>query len=366
MGFWGLIMGALVLVVIAGLIYLATRFMKFSFVRRLCRGRKPLMFLVGLGIVAAVTAISYFTMGYMNAAIVVVHFMLFFALCELGFFIARRIRRRAFLRYWAGLAAIVLTVCYLGVGMIQAYGVWEKDYSLTTDKTLGTLRVAMIADSHTGTTFDGEGFARHMEELQKTEPDLVIVAGDFVDDDTTRENMMRCCEALGDLQTRYGVFFSYGNHDRGYFNYRNFSGDELIQNLTANGVHVLCDETELVDGRFYIIGRKDKSMPGRAGMAELIEGLDASKYMIVIDHQPADYAAQAETGVDLVLSGHTHGGQLLILNWIMELMHQNDMLYGIRETGDTTFIVTSGISDWAIKFKTGCRSEFVVVDIEGR
>ncbi len=366
MGFWGLVMGALALVVGAGLIFLATRFMKFGFVDRLCRGRKLFKFLAGLGMVAAVTAVSYFTMGYMNAAIVVVHLVLFFVLCELGFFIARKIRRRAFSHYWAGTLAVVLTVLYLGIGAYLAHSMVETRYSLTTDKLSAPLRIAMIADSHTGAIFDGEGFASRMEVLQQSEPDLVIVAGDFVDDDTTREDMLRCCEALGSLQTKYGVFYSYGNHDRGYFNYRNFSGDELIQNLAANGVHVLSDEVELVDGSFYIIGRRDKSMAPRASMTELTEGLDASKYMIVLDHQPADYAAQTAAGVDLVLSGHTHGGQLLILNWIMELMGQNDMLYGLRHTGNTDFIVTSGIADWNIKFKTCCRSEYVVVDVENR
>ena len=99
-------------------------------------------------------------------------------------------------------------------------------------------------------------------------------------------------------------------------------------------------------------------------MKELVSGLDPQKYTIVLDHQPHDYEAQEEAGVDLVLSGHTHGGQLFPVNYVGEWTGENDKTYGLEKKGNTNFIVTSGISDWAIRFKTGCKSEFVIVDIQ--
>ena len=86
--------------------------------------------------------------------------------------------------------------------------------------------------------------------------------------------------------------------------------------------------------------------------------------MIVIDHQPADYDNQTKTEVDLVLSGHTHGGQLFPFNRVGKWIGANDLIYGYEKRAKTDFIVTSGISDWAIKFKTGCRSEYVVIDVK--
>ena len=217
----------------------------------------------------------------------------------------------------------MFTAGYLAVGWYQAHHVWEKDYTIETDKSVGDLRVVMFADSHVGTTFHGEGFAQHMKEIQDLNPDVVLIAGDYVDDDTSKEDMIRCCQALGELKTTYGVYFSFGNHDKGYYDpdYRGYDGDDL----------------------------------------------DPEKFSIVIDHQPADYAAQAEAGVDLVLSGHTHGGQLFPLMNIENLtgMTSDDRVYGYEKRDNTNFIVTSGISDWAIKFKTGCRSEYVVADIKG-
>ena len=86
--------------------------------------------------------------------------------------------------------------------------------------------------------------------------------------------------------------------------------------------------------------------------------------MIVIDHQPTDYANQALAEVDLVLSGHTHGGQLFPFNQVGKWIGANDRIYGHEKRNKTDFIVTSGISDWAIKFKTGTKSEYVVINIK--
>ena len=213
------------------------------------------------------------------------------------------------------------TVCYLAVGWYQAHHVWETTYEIHSDKKVGNLRVAVLSDSHTGTTFHGEGFAEHIKEIEAQNPDVLLIAGDFVDDDTSKEDMVRCCQALGEMQTTYGVYYVFGNHDKGYYppDYRGYDGDDLIAELEKNNVHVMQDDVELVDDRFYIIGRKDKSEEysgGRKTMEELTKDLDPDKFSIVLDHQPQDYDAQAASGVDLVLSGHTHGGQVsLFKRW---------------------------------------------------
>lgn len=370
MGFWYAIAVFFAVVFAIGAVYLTSRFYKFQLFRRISGDKKWLRILLSFILVAAIAGISYLTMGLMNAILVILHLMIFWLLCELVFFIVRKLKgipRNGFRRYYAGAAAILVTAAYLGTGFYLAHHVWQTQYQLSSEKLDAPLRVAMFADSHVGATFHGEGFAEHMAELQKAQPDLLIIAGDYVDDDTTKEDMIRCCQALGELKTKYGIFYSLGNHDRGYYQYRNFTGEELLSELEKQGVIILRDEVTLVDDSFYIIGRRDKSESTPANprmeMSELVKGLDPSKYMIVIDHQPTDYEAQAASKVDLVLSGHTHGGQLLGMNWAMELLGENDMLKGIRKTDDTTFIVTSGISDWAIKFKTGCKSEVVVIDI---
>lgn len=83
----------------------------------------------------------------------------------------------------------------------------------------------------------------------------------------------------------------------------------------------------------------------------MTKNLDVNKYKIVIDHQPTDYTNEANSNVDLVVSGHTHGGQLIPLNIINTYVSVNDFVYGYKKIKNTNFIVTSGISDWKIKLK---------------
>jgi predicted MPP superfamily phosphohydrolase len=258
----------------------------------------------------------------------------------------------------------------LGVGWYLAHNVWQTDYRLVTPKNIQDLKIIMFADAHIGTTFSGDGFVKHMETINALHPDVVIIAGDFVDDSTKREDMTKSCKALGNIKSKYGIYFVLGNHDRGYYksDYRGFSLDELIAELKKNNVIVLRDEAVLLDNLFYIIGRQDASSyrrnsKQRKSMSELIANLDDSKYMIVIDHQPTDTINQANSKVDLVLSGHTHGGQLFPFNKVGEWIGANDITYGLKNTNKTNFIVTSGISDWEIKFKTGTKSEYVVINV---
>ena len=126
---------------------------------------------------------------------------------------------------------------------------------------------------------------------------------------------------------------------------------------------VLKDETVQITDKIYLIGRRDRSMQDRLSMQELTEDLDKDRYMIVLDHQPHDFAAQTESGVDLVLCGHTHGGQMWPVGLLGECSGANEKTYGLEVRDNTTFIVNSGISDWAIPFKTACIAEFGVIDI---
>lgn len=240
---------------------------------------------------------------------------------------------------------------------------------------MGNIKIALLSDSHVGAVFNGEGFEKRLQKIQKEKPDVVLLAGDFVDDDTSLSDMKKSCKALGKLQTKYGVYYVFGNHDKGYCapEHRGYDGDDLVAELTKNHVKVLQDENVLLDNRFYLIGRKDLSEErekgnGRKSMSSLTASLDHRKYEIVMDHQPMDYAAQAKANVDLVLSGHTHGGQLLFLKLFQAVTRAggDDQIYGISTKNKTKFIVTSGIADWAIKFKTGCRSEYVMIHIQGK
>ena len=370
---WGVIFVGAILGAIASVVFLWTRFCKFGIVGMIAGDRKWLRRLLGL--IPMLIFGIFMRVNMVNTGIVMIHMALYWLIAEGIGRIVRKLRgssgkpddtgKKRFRPYWIGIIVLAVELCYFSVGWYLDHHVWETDYQLVTEKDLGMekLRIAQVTDSHVGATFDGEGFAKHMEKVYAGNPDIMFITGDFVDDGTTKENMLRCCQALAGFQGKYGVYFIYGNHDKGYFNYRNFSSEDLEEALTAAGVHILKDEIELVDDKFYVVGRRDRSMTDREEIGKMVSVLDPSKYTIILDHQPNDYAAEAATGADLVLSGHTHGGQMILMKIIAALTGVNDRTYGLEVRDRTTFIVSSGISDWEIKFKTGCFSEYVIIDV---
>ena len=369
MWMWITIIGCLLAAFAAGLTFISFRAAEFGFVQRLAHGKRAPARLLCLGVFVALTAALWLAWNMMNAVVCMVHLILFWLLCEGAARLLARLRHGEPRLTVAGAVAAALCVVYLAAGWIAVHHVWQTEYTIATPKLDASLRVVQIADSHIGATFHADGLARYMEEINALSPDVVVITGDFVDDDTTRADMLGGCAALSNLKTTGGVFFVFGNHDRGYYSEeaRGWSRAELCAALEENGVVILEDEARLVDGKFYIAGRQDRSVEQSGGCrktaVELVAGLDRDKYIILLDHQPHDFDAEASAGADLVLCGHTHGGQFIPINHVGEWIGENCLRYGHEKRQDTDFIVSSGICNWTFRFKTGCKSEIVVIDI---
>ena len=360
---WVIIMLVLGLTALASFVYLLTRFHSFSFIRALDEKSRVLAWLAAL-LPLLLTGVFWLRFNVTTLFVVLLHLMAAFLLCGLVFFLIRKLGIISVPYDLEGAAAILLTIVYLGFGWYNGHHVSQTDYRVETAKDIKRdYRIVEIADSHFGITQTGETFTREMQRVHSLNPDAVVIVGDFVDDDSDRADMIEACKALGELKTTFGVFFVYGNHDNGYYKYRNFDSQELRAELEKNGVTILTDESVLLDDSLYLVGRRDRSDRGRASIDELMAGLDGTKYAVVLDHQPNDFDAEAAAGADLVLCGHTHGGHIFPAGQIGLLMGANDAVYGVSKRGDTSFVVTSGISGWAIPFKTGTFSEFVVIDL---
>ena len=308
--------------------------------------------------------ILFILFNYVNFIVIIFHLAIFIFLVRIiGYFINKIIKKEISVNILI-LLSLIITIVYLGIGAYLDYHVFETRYEIVSDKDIGVdkFRIVQIADSHIGATFDGNGFAKYINKINKKNADIVVITGDFVDDETTKEDMIVSCKALGKLKTKYGVYFIYGNHDKGYFNYRNFKDKELREELVKNNVVILEDDVVDINNNIYLIGRLDKTFAKRKTIDDLTKNLDKDKYMIDLNHQPNDYDNE-KNKVDLVLSGHTHGGQLFPLGYIGLMMGANDMFYGIKKIDNTTFIVNTGLSDWMIDFKTGTKSEYVIIDI---
>ena len=430
MNFWRILSTAVICLSALSILFLATRVSKFAFVRRLAKDSRLKRFFIGLFLTAAAAAILWFTIDAVNMMIVILHVVVIWLLAGLCGIIIRTVRRRqnrrqaldeamaadrmslqnrgavsaakrndiqsqnersaakradiqsqngmgksrtdgnppAYRPYFVGIFALLFSVIWLCYGWYSAHHVVATYYTVKTEKDIGDkpFRVIMFADSHIGSTFGGSRFSEYAREMEALDPDIVVVVGDYADDDSPKEDVEICCQALGSIRTSAGVFYVYGNHDRGYFSTqgRGFSGAELEKMLEENGVHVLQDERVMIGGNICLIGREDARYLSRSSMETLTADLPDNVFSIVLDHEPHDYEAQEASGVDLVLSGHTHGGWLFPFNNLAYLTGSDDKVYGLEQRGNTHFIVTSGISDWRLKFKTSCKAEYVVIDIQ--
>lgn len=362
--FWAILMLIVVIVLIFLIVYLTIKFRKLFCMKI---ENKILSYLVAL----IPIVIVFLTWNYMNSVVILFHLVIFILISNLVFKFINKNRKKK-----DKISENIITICglicgviYLGIGLFLDYHVFETTYNVYTNKDMGVsggLKILQISDSHVGTTFNGKGFSSHVDRMNKVENiDAVVITGDFVDDDTTYEDMVESCKALSKFNTKYGVYFIYGNHDKGYYNYRNFDDNDLRNELSKNNVVILEDEVVELNDYVYLIGRQDGYVYDRTPIKELVSNLDKEKFSIVLNHEPNDYKNERESNVDLVLSGHTHGGQLFPLGYIGLLLKQNDMFKGIKKIDNTTFIVNTGISDWAMDFKTGTKSEYTIINIIG-
>ncbi len=367
MTMWIFILIAIVAVTACAILYLAYCWRRTVYAdqRKSVRG-----LLVPLAAVMLFFTAAGLLLNFINAVVVVTHIAVVMLAVEFTAFCLRRcgVRFSSKLQFCS---AMLLSAAALGWGWYCDHHVWRTEYSLTTAKNIPDLKILMFADSHVGATFGADGFAKHVEVMKEENADAVFIVGDFVDDDTSKEDMIASCRLMAELKAPYGVYFVLGNHDRGYYGSarRGFSVTELTDELQKNGVTVLKDQIVSAGG-INVAGRLDYSVVReqhgtRLSPAELMAKAAPGGYTVVLDHQPVEYDLLGASGADLVLSGHTHGGQLFPLNQVGRMIGAVDRVYGHEKRGSADFIVTSGISNWALKFKTGTRSEYVVINIKG-
>lgn len=370
MTMWIIILVVTLLLTALTLFYLANRIGKFYFLSNIFTTKKYHQ-IICHAIVLLTFCLVGVAINFVNAIVCALHFAFVWLISDLLFYVFAKITKKSFAKYYSGFVAIVTSIFILSVGWYLDHNVSKTEYDLYTSKNISPLKIAMFADSHLGTTFNAPGFIEHLGEIEKQNPDVLVIVGDYVDDDTNRDDMFEATKALGQFKSKYGVYFVFGNHDKGYYGSerRGFSSADLVNELEKNNVTVLRDEVLRINDDVYLIGRLDYSIVreqkgSRKSMKEFSEDINQTKYSVVLDHQPTDYKNQALSKVDLVLSGHTHGGQLFPINILMNFIGSNNAIYGLKTIDATNFIVTSGISDWAIKFKTGTKSEYVIINVK--
>lgn len=264
-------------------------------------------------------------------------------------------------------------------GIVNASALRTTPYEVTVQKSGGKadqLRVVLAADLHLGYNIGCAQMERMVEQINACEPDLVVFAGDIFDNEyDALEDDARLIEILRGIRSKYGVYACYGNHDISERILAGFtfggsaekvSDPRMDAFLEAAGIRLLRDEAVLIDGSFYLYGRPDAERPGRGITArktpqEITAGLDASKPILVLDHEPRELQELADAGVDLDLCGHTHDGQLFPANLIVKLTWENPC--GYLQKGQMHNIVTSGVGLFGPNMRVGTRAEICDITV---
>lgn len=215
------------------------------------------------------------------------------------------------------------------------------------------LKIVGLSDLHLGYTIGRDELKGWVDLVNAEKPDLVLIAGDIVDGDVRPVVADAMAEVLNQIEAP--IYACLGNHE--------YIGGEAQQRqfLSQTKVQLLRDSAVLVDDAFYIIGRDDETNGARKSLQQLTAGLDPTKPILLLDHQPHHLEQAERAGIDFQLSGHTHRGQVFPINLIVDGMYEQS--HGYHRRGKTQYYVSSGIGLWGGKYRIGTQSEYVVINL---
>ncbi|KAA0095945.1 metallophosphoesterase [Mycolicibacterium sp. P1-18] len=320
--------------------------------------------------------------GYLWFALVAYLFLVLLVLEPVRWAARRRIRRRAapevtspaepdavnrrlFLARASAVAAGAVSVGVVGVGAATALGppnVLHVPVRLRRlDPALSGFRIAVVSDIHLGPLAGRAHTERIVRMINETSPDLVAIVGDLVDG--TVDELGPAAEPLRDLHSREGAFFVTGNHE--YFVDDTAS---WLTELERLGVQPLRNENTVIrrgGAAFDLAGVNDVAGASRSDPPDFdkaLSGRNPARPTVLLAHQPVQVETAAGRGVDLQLSGHTHGGQMWPFHYAVRAVQPS--LAGLSAVGDTQLYVSRGAGFWGPPVRVGAPPDISVISLE--
>ncbi|QYX77917.1 metallophosphoesterase [Streptomyces akebiae] len=219
-------------------------------------------------------------------------------------------------------------------------------------------RIAVVSDIHLSPML-GRGFAQKVvDTINSTQPDLIAVVGDLVDGDVA--DLGPAAAPLAGLKARHGSYFVTGNHE--YIS----GAEQWVEEVRRLGLTPLENarrELPYLDlaGVNDIAGEDEGQGPD---FAKALGDRDTSRAVVLMAHQPVQIHDAVDHGVDLQLSGHTHGGQMWPMTYVAQAA--NPTLAGLERYGDTQLYVTRGAGAWGPPVRVGAPSDITVVELASK
>ena len=259
----------------------------------------------------------------------------------------------------AAAAAAVGTVGYGTYGVLRGPSVKRVTVPLAKlPRSAHGFRIAVVSDIHLGPVL-GRGFAQKVvDTINSTQPDLIAVVGDLVDGSV--KNLGPAAAPLAQLRARHGSFFVTGNHE--YFS----GAEQWLEEVRRLGIHTLENARTELPG-FDLAGVNDlqgESEGQGPDFGKALGDRDTTRACVLLAHQPVQIHEAVKHGVDLQLSGHTHGGQLWPGNFIAAAA--NPTVAGLERYGDTELYVSRGAGAWGPPTRVGAPSDITVVELASK
>ena len=225
-------------------------------------------------------------------------------------------------------------------------------------KKLDGFRIVHLSDLHYGPFVDSRHLDRAIQAANDLKPDLIALTGDYISQE--RAYAAPCAELVGELRARLGVFAVLGNHDH-------WTDAQLIADLfRAEGIRVLINEGLRIDvgeESFWLAG-VDDTMVGLEDLSLALAGSSDAEMKLLLAHNPVVLRRAARASVDLVLSGHTHGGQVILRSEKNRSGRpRRRILRGLGRRANTQIYVTRGLGTVVLPIRYGCPPEVSLLEL---
>lgn len=316
------------------------------------------------------------------------YLILYVALIDLLRWIYSKVFKDKYNDFYARTICALLIIVLTGVtsiyGIINAKIVRTTEYEITINKDGGNFKemtIAMFGDPQFGYNIGEYHLKQALDIINKNDVDIVCVAGDIFDNQYSAiKNPDKLIDLFNQIKSKYGMYAVLGNHDVeepilcGFtFNdddlENKLASKEMLDFIKKSGMVLLYDENVIINDSVNLYGRADQERPNlgnitRKESGDIFKEVDTTKPLFVLDHEPREYDELEKAGVDLMMAGHTHDGQLWPTKIATDIIWENP--YGLWVKNTFHAITTSGLGLFGPNMRVGTIAEVCIIHVKFR
>jgi len=360
-----MIIGVIIIMLLYSLLNYYVGYNLYKFLNLIFIGLKKKYFYIVFSIIVFMSIISFIKIPHTNIISFIGSFYIGLFVYLIMLFLIKDIFNLIFKfepNIYVNSFIVILSFGICIYGLINARNIKVVSYDIEDNEIKGKYKIALIADLHLGSMLSESNMNNVIDKINENNVDIVLIVGDLFNDNfDVINNPQKIVEKLKNINSKYGIYMSLGNHDGGS------TYNKMMDFVKESNIKLLNDEYEIINNDFILLGRVDDTPIGgfdglnRKDTKEVLNSIDSDLPIIVMDHNPLNIK-DYDKNINLLLSGHTHKGQIFPANIITNNMYVVD--YGLYEDNKyPRTIVTSGAGTWGMPLRIGSNSEIVIINI---